>query len=234
MNIYSLIPIVCIILSLGYWFYIRSKVSQQVQAVDSTDFKAEFANAVQYKNQFLTSELPFLKKAMEQNPIDAFNYANIEHNMVDALKDGVKDKLKGMATLGTVRFTTVATPKYLVLSGDKLHLFDTDTDGEIDKHLIFEPSQLKNSRLTIYPLEGQVKAQAQARGKNVKAYKLSLQTDGKAIELILYSCLIFTNIPGTPVDAKETVHAIVIANDFLKRLGDCYPNLKVALPIEES
>lgn len=234
MNIYSLIPIVCIILSLGYWFYTKSKISQQVQTVDSTDFKAEFANTTLYKNQFLTSELPFLKKAMEQNPIDAFNYANTEHNMVDALKDGVKDKLKGMATLGTVRFTTVATPKYLVLSGDKLHLFDTDTDGEIDKHLIFEPTQLKNSRLAVYPLEGQIKAQAQARGKNVKAYKLSLQTDGKAIELILYSCLIFTDIPETPVDAKETVKAIVIANDFLKRLGDCYPNLKVALPIEES
>ena len=165
MNIYSLIPIICIILSLGYWFYTKSKISQQVQTVESTDFKAEFANATQYKNQFLTSELPFLKKAMGQNPIDAFNYANTEHNMVDTLKEGMKDKLKGMATLGTVRFTTVTTPKYLVLSGDKLHLFDTDTDGEIDKHLIFEPSQLKNSRLTIYPLEGQTKAQAQARGK---------------------------------------------------------------------
>ena len=174
MNIYSLIPIVCIILSLGYWFYTKNKISQQVQTVNSTDFKAEFANATLYKNQFLISELPFLKKAMEQSPIDAFNYANTEHNMVDALKDGVKDKLKGMATLGTVRFTTVATPKYLVLSGDKLHLFDTDTDGEIDKHLIFEPTQLKNSRLAVYPLEGQIKAQAQARGKNVKAYKLSL------------------------------------------------------------
>ena len=42
MNIYSLIPIVCIILSLGYWFYTKSKISQQVQTVDSTDFKAEF------------------------------------------------------------------------------------------------------------------------------------------------------------------------------------------------
>ena len=97
---------------------------------------------------------------MEQSPIDAFNYANTEHNMVDALKDGVKDKLKGMATLGTVRFTTVATPKYLVLSGDKLHLFDTDTDGEIDKHLIFEPTQLKNSRLAVDPVEGQIEAHA--------------------------------------------------------------------------
>ena len=66
MNIYSLIPIICIILSLGYWFYTKSKISQQVQTVESTDFKAEFANATQYKNQFLTSELPFLKKAMGQ------------------------------------------------------------------------------------------------------------------------------------------------------------------------
>ena len=49
MNIYSLIPIVCIILSLGYWFYTKNKISQQVQTVDSTDFKAEFANATLYK-----------------------------------------------------------------------------------------------------------------------------------------------------------------------------------------
>ena len=231
MNIYSLIPIVFIILSLGYWFYTKSKISQQVQTVDSTDFKAEFENATLYKNQFLASELPFLKKAMEQNPIDAFNYGNTEHNMVDALKDGVKDKLKGMATLGTVRFNTVQTPKYLVLSGNSLHLFDTDTEGEIDRHLVFNQSRLENSRLTEIPMEGQVKAQAQARGNNVKAYKLSLQTDDKPIELIIYSCLIFTNIPEIPTDPQETVQAIVIGNDFLKQLGDRYPNLKVSLPI---
>lgn len=235
MNIYTFIPIIFIALSLGYWFYTKNKISQQVQAVDGTDFKAEFANATQYKERFLKSELPFLKKAMGDKPIDAFNYANTEHNFADALKDGVKDKLKGMATLGTVRFNTVTTPKYLVLSGEQLHLFDTDTEGEIDRHLIFEPSHLQNSRLTVYPLEGQIKAQAQARGKNVKAYKLSLHTEnGKAIELILYSCLIFTDIPEMPANPQETVQAIVIANDFLKQLGECYPNLKVELPIEVS
>lgn len=231
MSIYSFIPVLCIVLYLGYWFYIRSKNSQQTQIVDNTDFKAELTNATKYKAQLLSSELTFLKKALKQQPIDAFNYANIEQNTIDALKNGVKDKLKGMATLGTVRFSTVATPKYLVLSGENLHLFDTDTDGEIDRHLVFEPSHLKNSRLTEYPLTGQVKAQAQTRGKNVKAYKLSLQTEEKAIELILYSCLIFTNIPEVPTKAKETVQSIIIANDFLKQLGDHYPNLKVSLPI---
>ena len=84
----------------------------------------------------------------------------------------MKDKLKGMATLGTVRFNTVQTPKYLVLSGDNLHLFDTDTDGEIDNHFVFNQARLENSRLIAIPMEGQVQAQAQARG-NVKAYKLS-------------------------------------------------------------
>lgn len=231
MNIYSFIPIICIILYLGYWFYVKSKNSQQTQVVDRTDFKVEFANASQYKSQYLTSGFSFLKKAMGQNPVDAFNYANAERNMTNVLKDGMKDKLKGMATLGTVRFSTVVTPKYLVLSGDTLHLFDTDTDGEIDRHLVFEPARLETARLTAYPLEGQIKAQAQARGKNVKAYKLSLPTDEKTIELILYSCLIFTDIPEIPTDAKETVKDIVIANDFLKQLGDRYPNLKVQLPI---
>ena len=199
--------------------------------VNNTDFKAEFANAERYKNSVLTSELPFLQEEMKQEKIDAFNYASTEYGVGSALKDGVKDKLKGMATLGTVRFNTVQTPKYLVLSGNSLHLFDTDTEGEIDRHLVFNQSRLENSRLTEIPMEGQVKAQAQARGNNVKAYKLSLQTDDKPIELIIYSCLIFTNIPEIPTDPQETVQAIVIGNDFLKQLGDRYPNLKVSLPI---
>ena len=96
MSIYTLIPIVFIALYLGYWFYIKNKNSQQAQIVSNTDFKAEFANAEKYKNHFLTSELPFLKKAMEQEKIDAFSYASNEYGVASALKDGVKDKLKGI------------------------------------------------------------------------------------------------------------------------------------------
>ena len=212
MSIYTLIPIVFIALYLGYWFYIKNKNSQQAQIVSNTDFKAEFANAEKYKNHFLTSELPFLKKAMEQEKIDAFNYASNEYGVASAL-------------------TTVQTPKYLVLSGKNLHLFDTDTDGEINRHFIFDAARLENSRLTELPLTGSVQAQAQARGNNVKAYKLSLQTDDKPVVLIIYSCLIFTNIAEIPTNPQKTIEAIIIANDFLKQLGDLYPNLKVSLPI---
>ena len=58
-----------------------------------------------------------------------------------------------------------------------------------------------------------------------------MKADGKTMELIVYSSLIFTEIPETPANAKMAVKAIVIANDFLKQLGDRYPNLKVSLPI---
>lgn len=157
MSIYTLIPIIFIVLYAGYWYYVKNKNSQQAQVVNNTDFKAEFANAERYKNSVLTSELPFLQEEMKQEKIDAFNYASTEYGVESALKDGVKDKLKGMATLGTVRFNTVQTPKYLVLSGNSLHLFDTDTEGEIDRHLVFNQSRLENSRLTEIPMEGQVK-----------------------------------------------------------------------------
>lgn len=226
-----LIVIGCIALYLGYFFYVKQKNAQRAAVVNRTDFKAEFAKAESYKKQFLDSDGLFLQKAMKQDPINAVNYASLEYSVADSLKDGMKNQLKGMATLGTVRFRSVHTPKYLVLSKDTLHLFDTNTDGEIDSHLVFSPLQLQQSSLTEYPLKGQEKAQAEARGNNVRAYKLTLKTDEKPVELIIYSCLIFTNIPEMPGSPEEAIRDIVVANDFLKQLGDLYPNLKVTLPI---
>lgn len=43
--------------------------SQQAQVVNNTDFKAEFANAEQYKNLCLNSDLSFLKEAMGEEKL---------------------------------------------------------------------------------------------------------------------------------------------------------------------
>ena len=48
MSIYTLIPIIFIVLYAGYWYYVKNKNSQQAQVVNNTDFKAEFANAERY------------------------------------------------------------------------------------------------------------------------------------------------------------------------------------------
>ena len=63
-----------------------------------------------YRKQFLDSDGLFLKEAMKQARIDAVNYANIEYTLADSLKNDMKNKLKGMATLGTVSFRSVHTP----------------------------------------------------------------------------------------------------------------------------
>ena len=190
MSFYPIIVIACIAFYGGYYFYTKRRNAQQAEKVNATDFKTEFKNAEKYKDKYLNSDLSFLKEAMGEEKIDSFNYASLEYHTTDVVKDAVKDKLKGMATLGTVRFNTVHTAKYVILSGDNLHLLDADTDGDIDKHYVFKRDRLEKATLTEYPLEGQVKAQAQTRGNNVRAYKLSLPTDEKPVNLIIYSCLI--------------------------------------------
>ena len=59
---------------------------------------------------------------MGEEKIDAFNYASNEYGVASALKYGMKDKLKGMATLGTMRINAVESPKYLVLSLFLIHI----------------------------------------------------------------------------------------------------------------
>src|SRR4029079_13911890 len=97
-------------------------------------------------------------KQMEGYPIDAFNYASVEYSSKSAIKDGLKDGLKGLATLGSVRFTTVQTVKYLVLSGADLHLLDTDVDGVISNHIIFNADRLERSSIQELPQEGTMQA----------------------------------------------------------------------------
>ena len=53
MSIYTFIPVIFIVLYLGYWFYMKNKNSKQAQVVNNTDFKAEFANEDQNKNCLL-------------------------------------------------------------------------------------------------------------------------------------------------------------------------------------
>lgn len=216
----------------GIFYFMHLKKQKQKDLFLNTDFRAEMRNADTYKNNFLNSELAFIPKQMDGKVIDAINYANINYTTKDSIKDGLKDGLKGMATLGTVRFNTVQTPKYLILSVADLHLLDTDTDGEISNHLVFDAGYLQRSTITEIPLEGMIKAFAKQKGDNVKAFRISLATDGNPIELIIFSALLFTyaNTGASmfSLNAKKTLEEIIIANDFLKKLGDRYPNLKVA------
>lgn len=216
----------------GILYFMHLKKKKQKEMFLNTDFKAEMNNASTYKSNFLNSELSFLPKEMEGKLIDAFNYASIDYSTKDSIKDGLKDGLKGMTTLGTVKFHTVQTPKYLILSGSDLHLLDTDTDGEISNHFVFDPAHLQASSIAELPLKGMIKAFAKQKGDDVKAFKISLATDGGPIELIMFSALVFsyanTGVSAFSLNVQKNIQEIIIANDFLNKLGERYPNLKVS------
>lgn len=228
---------------IGVYYFQNKKKKKLEEDIQRVDFKRELLLADQYKEELLSNDLSYVKKQMKGEPIDAFNYANISYSTKDALKDGMKDSLKSLATLGTVRYTTVQTAKFLVLCNGELHLLETDTDGDISNHFIFNSLRLQNSSIREIELSGTDKAFAKQKSEDVKGYILSLATDEKPVEILVYSSLVF-NFSSNDVskayggffstDNKKIVKEIVIANQFLQKLGELYPNMKVRVPILNS
>ncbi|MDR2281701.1 MAG: hypothetical protein LBE37_00750 [Sphingobacterium sp.] len=219
----------------GIMYFTYAKKRKLKEAMQNTDFKAELQKATTYRDNFLGGEYSYLQKQMGNLPIDAFNFANLDYGNKSAIKDGLKDSLRSAATLGTVRYQTVQTPKYLILSGDDLHLLDTDTEGDISNHFVFDKDRLAQATLVEIPQKGTMQAFAKQKGDNVKAYRISLPTDGNPIELVLFSALVFTYATTSTamlsMNTQKLIQENVIANDFLQQIGQKYPNLKVAVPL---
>ncbi len=229
---YIVIALVFVAVYIVFFMYMQNKRKKLVQAFADINIYNEMQHADQYKEDALRGDYAFIRSQLKGNPIDTFTVAAKQHTGKDMAKDVAKDTLKSMATLGTVRYTTVQTPKYLVLSGDELHLLDIDTDGDVDRHLIFDRSRLEASELEEIPLSKIQAAQAKGigAGELLKSYKLSLQTESGFIILNLYNMMLAPVV--TPQEmftqsGDKMVRNYVIGLDFLNRLGEKYRNLKI-------
>lgn len=211
-------------------FWWRSQRNKSKNAFANLDLSREARSAPQYQQDLMNGDYAFLKKQMDNLPVDAFTTASSEYTATDRAKDLGKDALKSLATLGTVKFSTVTTPKYLALSGDELHLFDTNKDGDIDKHLVFDRLRLQQSTLAETPLTGSSWKQIKYGDYALRSYKLELSTDNKPVTLLLYSGLVnvsANNAAFLSMNANKQVQEFVVGNYFLNKLGERYPHLKV-------
>lgn len=215
-------------LSLLIMGFLKRKYEKKRAALNEVDFSRELQHTERYKQEYLQDFLPFVLTQMEGKQIDSFQFANLEYTTKDMMKDGLKDTLRSFATLGTVKYNTIQTPKYLVLSEGNLHLLDTNADGEICSDLLFNPNRLQQSSLQEIDLVGKPKAAAAQVGDDIKGYKLTLATDHSPIELLLFSSLISTSDFVFSTKKEKVIKEVVIGNDFLTRLGDLYPHLKVS------
>lgn len=228
--------VVIMIVIYGAFFYITyQRRKKLLDVMEHLDMDEEARQAPAYKDKMLETEFDFVKKQLGDQPADAFTYANMQYTGKDQAKDIAKDTLKGLATLGTVKFRTMQTPKYLVLSGGALHLMDTDTDGDITKHLVFEPFRLQQARIEEKPLSGMAKAQAKFGKFDLKLYKLYLPSEGGELVLDVYNMLLFnfatSGANALTMSPHKQVENIVVANHFLYVLGQQYPHLRVPTAI---
>ena len=63
------------------------------------------------------------------------------------LKDGAKNFLKSLLTLGTVKFNTVYVPTPLILAEDGLHVLELDKDLDVKNHYILETERLAEAKI---------------------------------------------------------------------------------------
>lgn len=232
MSTYIIIALVFVAVYVVFFMYMQNKRKKLVQAFADINIYNELQHADQYKEDALRGDHAFIRAQLKGNPIDSFTVAAKQHTGKDMAKDVAKDTLKSMATLGTVKYTTVQTPKYLVLSGDELHLLDIDTDGDVDRHLVFDRARLEASSLEEVPLTKIQAAQAKGigAGELLKSYKLSLQTDSGFVILNFYNMLLSPVITAQEMftqSGDKMARNYVIGIDFLNRLGEKYRNLKI-------
>ncbi|PZP52269.1 MAG: hypothetical protein DI598_01080 [Pseudopedobacter saltans] len=199
------------------------KKAQQKSAYLSLDVNAEALKTNQYMNESLDNNYYFIKHQMNEELIDAFTSAFVEHGVKDEIADQTKNLLKGMATLGTVRFRTVHTPKYITINGDSIHLFDVDKNGDIDTHLVFDQGRMSTS--TIEEILDMRKENVLGNF-SLRYYRISFSTDDKPIRLVISNIL--TDINAVPsYDVQDQIQNFVVANHFLNTLGQKYPHLRV-------
>jgi len=230
--IFYVIGVMLLIYGAYFYFYINKK-KKLANAFDNLDMNTEMARANGYVSELLNKDYRFITSQLKDTPVDAFISATTEYTSKDVAKDTAKDLLKSAATLGTVKFRTVQTPKFLVLSGDDLHLLDTDTDGNISNHLVFDKFRLQDSSIEEDPAQHTLQKQMQAGGiKDMKRYKLNLAADGGAIPLVVYDFIIAdpnnSAMAAFTSGADSLVKNRVAAKYFLKKLGELSPNLKTS------
>lgn len=105
--------------------------------------------------EFYTSEMgEYIKHLNGKKPIAAsclFHAPDTKEHM----KNGVKDYLRGLLTLGMVKFRTIYVATPLFLAEDGLHVIELDKDDEVKNHYLFDNDRLVTLRSSLKMIKQQ-------------------------------------------------------------------------------
>ena len=173
--------------------------------------------------EFYTSEMGDYIKHLNGKKLIAVSCLFHAPDTKEHMKNGVKNYLYGLLTLGMVKFRTVYVATLLFLAEDGLHVIELDKDDEVKNHYLFDNDRLANAK--IFPKENQ--AASKQLGENAAFFTLSIPSESGTRELEL--CTEFY-----PTQEKYSLHpfnkkliAAATGRHFLKKLGECFSNLQV-------
>ena len=173
--------------------------------------------------EFYTSEMgDYIKHLNGKKPIAAnclFHAPDTKEHM----KNGVKDYLRGLLTLGMVKFRTVYVATPLFLAEDGLHVIELDKDNEVKNHYLFDNDRLANAK--IFPKDDPT-ARKQL-GENAAFFTLSIPSESGTRELELCTEFYPTQEIYSLYTFNKKLMAAATGRHFLKKLGEHFSNLQV-------
>ena len=139
------------------------------------------------------------------------------------MKNGAKNYLYSLLTLGTVKFRTVYVATPLFLAEDGLHVFELDKYNEVENHYLFDNDRLANAK--IFPKDDQ--AGSKQLGENAAFFTLSIPSESGTRELELCTEFYPTQEKYMLYTFNKKLIAAATGRHFLKKLGECFSNLQV-------
>ena len=173
--------------------------------------------------EFYTAEIgDCIKHLNGKKPIAAsclFHAPDTKEHM----KNGAKNYLRGLLTLGMVKFRTVYVATPLFLAEDGLHVIELDKDDEVKNHYLFDNDRLANAK--IFPKDDPT-ARKQLN-ENASFFTLSFPSESGTRELELCTEFYPTQEIYSLYPFNKKLMAAATGRHFLKKLGEHFSNLQV-------
>ena len=173
--------------------------------------------------EFYTAEIgDCIKHLNGKKPIAAsclFHAPDTKEHM----KNGAKNYLYSLLTLGTVKFRTVYVATPLFLAEDGLHVIELDKDNEVKNHYLFDNDRLANAK--IFPKDDPT-ARKQLN-ENASFFTLSFPSESGTRELELCTEFYPTQEIYSLYPFNKKLMAAATGRHFLKKLGEHFSNLQV-------
>jgi len=224
-----LTPVAVVVVGLVF-MVIMNKRHRSAKAAVNID--QERANYSSYKNELLNRDFSFLNAWMNGKAIDAFSSASVPQSTADKIQNLIGDGLKNVALSAVgVKLRRVETDAFLVLSGKDLHFFTTDTEGELEEHLVFDNFRMEKARLQD---GGVLKTQLGFYAKQAEEYLPKVQVitfdiDGQPLSLEIHDRLRYGVDPADMLDLKKQLHTRakhqVVGERLLTELRSRFSNL---------